>query len=104
MRAPLVLAALLIASAAASGAANAASLTDRAACLANGNSAEACDCLESYVRDKASRAKGAPSATVEAVKKGEASPGSSADDLSAMGIVMQATADGAKACNIKSKK
>lgn len=77
-------------------------LTNRDACLANGNSSESCDCLERYVRDRSAKAKG-PSATVEAVKRGEATPGSASDDLAAMGIVIQATVDGAKACNVKTK-
>lgn len=101
MRLSLILPALAVLAAA--SAANAGGLTDRAACLANGNSAEACDCLERFVSNKAAKARG-PSATVEAVRKGEATPGSSSDDLSAMGVVMQATSEGAKACNIKSKK
>ncbi len=101
MRAAFALAALFVLSAGA--AATAADLTNREACLANGNTAEACACLENYVREKTAKANG-PSATVEAVKRGAPTPGSSGDDLSAMGLVMQATSEGARKCNVKSKK
>lgn len=93
------LAATAVLAIAASATANAGDLTNREACLANGNTAEACECLERYVQKRAQAA--SPSVSVEAVKKGA---GSAGDDLSAMGIVMQATSDGAKQCNVKSKK
>lgn len=74
----------------------------RESCLANGNTAEACECLERYVQKRAQAAQ--PSLSPEAMKKGGTATGSSGDDLAAMGIVMQATAEGAKQCNVKGKK
>jgi hypothetical protein len=74
-------------------------LVDRQACLDKGNYAAQCECLESQV-EKRVRAGLKPEA-FQAMRKGEG--GTVGEDLTAMGVLMEATAAAAKACHVKLK-
>lgn len=84
---------------AAGGGSAVAGVADRQACLAKGNSAAACDCFVSHV-EKSVRA-GVKPETYESMRRGTG--GSASDDLTAMGVMIDATASAARACGVKLK-
>lgn len=75
-----------------------AGVADRQKCLDKGNSAAACDCFVAHV-DRSVRA-GVKPETYESIRKGG---GSASDDLTAMGVMIDATASAARACGVKLK-
>ena len=96
MRLTLAIAALM----ASAHVAGAAGFVDRQACLAKGNTASQCECFESRV-DKGVRA-GVKPETYQSMRKGGGG-GTASDDLTAMGVMIDATATAAKACGVKLK-
>ncbi len=83
------------------GLARADDVANRDRCIAKGNSEAACDC---YVGEVSRRVQaGVKPETYRAMRSGEASKDSASEDISAMGVLIQANVDAAKKCGVKLK-
>ena len=83
------------------GTARADDIANRERCIAKGNSPQACDCYTGEVSRRVEA--GVKPETYRAMRGGEASKGSSSEDISAMGVLIQANVDAAKKCGVKLK-
>ena len=83
------------------GVAEANDVASRDRCMAKGNTAEACDCYVVEVNRRV-QAKVKPE-TYRAMKAGESSKEGAAEDMSAMGVLIEANVDAAKKCGVKLK-
>lgn len=76
-------------------------VADRDRCLAKGNAASACDCYVAEVnRHVAAKVK---PETYRAMRSGKPSNEGATEDLSAMGVLIEAHVDAAARCGVKMK-
>lgn len=84
-----------------SPAARANDVADRNRCIAKGNTAQACDCFVAEVNRRVQA--GVKPDTYRSMKAGKASDGGAAEDMTAMGVLIEANVDAAKACGVRLK-
>lgn len=76
-------------------------VANRDRCIAKGNSASACDCFVGEVSRRVQA--GVKPETYRAMRSGEASKATADEDISAMGVLIEANVDAAKKCGVKLK-
>lgn len=76
-------------------------VADHDRCIAKGNPAKACDCFVAEVNRRVQA--GVKPDTYRSMKAGKASEGGAAEDMSAMGVLIEANVDAAKACGVRLK-